>query len=122
MVNLAENSNSNTVTGLAENIEGVLCYSFGFVTGIIFLILEKKNEFVRFHAMQSVITFLGYYLFIKVAIYIPILGWLLAMLTWPLGLLLWVLLVFKAYKGERYKLPYIGDFAEKLLGKQISNT
>ena len=46
-------------TGLDENVAGFLCYLFGFVTGIVFLVVEKESRFVKFHAMQSTITFLG---------------------------------------------------------------
>ncbi len=46
-----------TSTGLAENIAGLLCYVLGWITGLVFLLIECKNEFVRLHAMQSVIVF-----------------------------------------------------------------
>jgi len=46
-------------TGLDENVAGFLCYLFGFVTGIVFLVVEKESRFVKFHAKQSTITFLG---------------------------------------------------------------
>ena len=48
---------AETSTGLKENTAGVLCYVLGWVTGIVFLIIEPKNKFVRFHALQSIITF-----------------------------------------------------------------
>lgn len=50
---------SKTALGIDENIEGLLCYVLGFLTGILFLVLEKDNKFVRFHAMQSIVTFLA---------------------------------------------------------------
>jgi len=46
-----------TSTGLQENIAGLLCYVLGWVTGIIFLFIEKENKFVRFHAVQSIVVF-----------------------------------------------------------------
>ena len=105
--------NSKTTLGLDENVEGALCYVFGFVSGVIFLLLEKENKFVRFHAMQSVIVFLG----ITLATAIPFVGWLMSVFIIPLGIVLWLILIYKAYQREKFKLPVIGDFAEKQLKK-----
>ena len=113
-----------TSMGLEENIAGVLCYVLGWLTGIVFLVLEKENKFVRFHAMQSIATFLPLSI---IAIVISMMGravfwgfgglWmifsLINMLIGLLGLILWLILMFKAYQGEMYKLPIVGDFAEK---------
>ena len=105
--------NSKTTLGLDENVEGALCYVFGFVSGVIFLLLEKENKFVRFHAMQSVIVFLG----ITLVTAIPFVGWLMSVFIIPLGIVLWLILIYKAYQREKFKLPVIGDFAEKQLKK-----
>lgn len=109
-----ENTNK-TALGINENIEGVLCYILGFITGILFLILEKENKFVRFHAMQSIVTFLPLFVIAMVIGSIPIIGWAISMLIGLLELILWILLMVKAYQGEKYKLPIAGDFAEKQL-------
>ena len=109
--------NKNTVLGVTENLEALLCYVLGWVTGLVFLLLEQKNAFVRFHAMQSLATFLGLFIISMVIGFIPVLGILVNVLLWPLGMVLWVVLMVKAYKGERYKLPVIGDFVEQQLGK-----
>jgi uncharacterized membrane protein len=101
---------TKTSLGLDENIEGLLCYVLGWITGIIFLLLEKDSEFVRFHAMQSLITFLG------LGILALILGYISGMLSMLIGLVelvLWILGMYKAYKGEMYKFPVIGDIAEE---------
>jgi uncharacterized membrane protein len=108
--------NKNTVLGVTENIEALLCYALGWVTGLVFLLLEQKNAFVRFHAMQSLATFLGLFIITLVIGFIPVLGLLVNILIWPLSLVLWIVLMVKAYKGERYKLPVVGDFVEKQLG------
>jgi len=107
-----ENKNK-TALGIDENIEGLLCYVLGFITGIIFLVLEKDNKFIRFHAMQSIVTFLALFVVSMVVGFIPFLGWILSTLIGLVGLILWLLLMFKAYQGEMYKLPIAGDFAEK---------
>ncbi len=110
--------NKNTVLGVKENIEAVLCYALGWITGLVFLLLEQKNEFVRFHAMQSLATFLGLFIVSLVLGFIPFLGILINLLIWPLSVVLWIVLMVKAYKGERYKLPVVGDFVEKQLGSK----
>lgn len=110
--------NKNTVFGITENLEALLCYVFGWVTGLIFLLVEQKNAFVRFHALQSLVTFLGLFIILFVAGFIPVLGILLNMLLSLLGLVLWIVLMVKAYKGERFKLPVVGDFVEQQLGNK----
>lgn len=107
---------SKTALGIDENIEGLLCYVLGFITGILFLVIEKENKFIRFHAMQSIATFLALFVISIVLGFIPIIGWVISPLIGLAGLILWLLLMFKAYKGEKYKLPIAGDFAEKQIG------
>jgi uncharacterized membrane protein len=109
--------NKNTVLGVTENLEALLCYALGWVSGLVFLLIEQKNAFVRFHAMQSLATFLALFVVSFVIGFIPVLGILVSLLIWPLSIVLWILLMVKAYKGERYKLPVVGDFVEQQLSK-----
>ena len=95
-------------TGLDENVAGFLCYLFGFITGIVFLVVEKESRFVKFHAMQSTITFLILFVILLIIGWVPILG----ILMWILCLILWVLLMIKALQGKRYSLPIVGRMAE----------
>ncbi len=104
---------AKTSLGLDENIEGALCYLFGVLTGIVFFVLEKDSEFVRFHAMQSIIFGIVFFVVSFVLAIIPIVGWILDLLIMIGVLVLWIYLMYKAYKGEYYKLPYIGDIAEE---------
>jgi len=108
---------NKTSSGLEQNIAGLLCYLFWFITGIIFLVIEKENQFVRFHAMQSI--FLGVAIIIVsfILTIIPFIGWLISLLLFPLTLVLWVFMMFKAYKGELFKFPVIGDIAEQQIDK-----
>jgi uncharacterized membrane protein len=99
-------------TGLDENVAGFFCYLLGFITGIVFLLVEKKSNFVKFHAMQSTITFLGLFVILMILGMIPIIG-LLAYPIWILSLILWLFLMIKALKGERYMLPIVGKMAEE---------
>ncbi|RZN34334.1 MAG: DUF4870 domain-containing protein [Methanophagales archaeon ANME-1-THS] len=104
---------AKTSMGLEENIAGVLCYILTWITGIVFLILEKENKFVRFHAWQSIATFLPLWIIGLIFTWIPFIGWAISTLIWILMVILWLVLMFKAYQGEMYKLPIAGDFAEK---------
>jgi uncharacterized membrane protein len=103
-------------TGLDENVAGFLCYLFGFVTGIVFLVVEKESRFVKFHAMQSTITFLGLFIISFIISWIPILN-LLVYPLWILSLILWLILMIKALRGERYSLPIVGKMAEEKSGQ-----
>ena len=107
---------AKTSMGLEENIAGALCYILTWLTGIVFLILEKDNKFVRFHAWQSIATFLPLtviaWIIGWIFMWIPFIGWTISTLIWILVLILWLILMFKAYQGEMYKLPIVGDFAE----------
>lgn len=104
-----------TEYGLEENLAGALCYVAWAITGIIFLVIEKENQFVRFHAMQSIITSIALFVITIVLSIIPLFGWILSLLLTPVILGIWLFMMWKAYKGERFKLPFAGDFAEKQL-------
>jgi uncharacterized membrane protein len=95
-------------TGLDENVAGLLCYLFGFITGIIFLVVEKKSSFVKFHAKQSTITFLCLLVIILLVGWIPVIGTLVLIFS----LILWLVLMIKALQGKRYSLPIVGKMAE----------
>jgi len=102
-----------TSMGLEPKLAGLLCYVLGWVTGLIFFILEKENQFVRFHAMQSIVVFGAISVVQIILSFIPFVGWILSLIIWILAIILWVVLMIKAYQGQLYKLPWAGDFAEK---------
>ncbi len=95
-------------TGLDENVAGFLCYLFGFITGIVFLVVEKESLFVKFHAKQSTITFLGLFVISLLVGWIPVIGTLILIFS----LILWLVLMIKALQGKRYALPIVGKMAE----------
>jgi len=99
-------------TGLPKNTAAALSYVLGWLTGIVFLLVEK-DHFVRFHAMQSIIVF-G---FLTLLSFVPVVGWVLSPLIMIIAFALWLLLIYKAYQGEEFKLPWVGDFAKQMLGK-----
>ncbi len=101
-----------TASGLDANIAAAGTYLVGFVTGIIFLLVEKENKFVRFHAMQSTLFFISVVIVDVLLQVIPILGALIVIfLLIPLSALVWLLMMYKAYQGEEYKLPIVGRLA-----------
>lgn len=102
-----------TSTGLSPNVAGALCYLLGWVTGLIFFIIEKENQFVRFHAMQSIIVFGALTVAYIILLVIPFIGWILDIFLSILGFILWIVLMIKASQGQKFKLPIAGDFAEK---------
>lgn len=109
-----------TALGIDENLEGALAYFFGLLTGILFLVLEKDNKFVKFRAVQSIVVSVAAIVILTVLgtilIFIPVIGWLLYMLL-NLGVfILWLFLMFKAYQKETFKLPIAGDIAAKQAG------
>lgn len=100
-----------------ENLMAAASYLLGFVTGIIFLLLEKQSKFVRFHAMQSTILFGGIFVANIALGFIPILGWIVGLMLSLAAFILWIVLMWKAFQGEMYKVPKVGDLAEKQLAK-----
>ncbi len=113
--------------GMTDNVAGLLCYVLGLITGVLFLVIEpyKNNPFVRFHAFQSiffnlfaialsiVLSIVSGIIFAALPFSIWGLWSMLTMLVWLAIFAVWVLLLIKAYQGQRYKLPVIGDLAEK---------
>ena len=100
-------------TGLDENVAGLLCYVLGWVSGLVFFLLEQENKFVRFHAIQSILVFGAIMVAGIVLGWIPVIGWVIGLL----GFVLWIILIIKAYQGAKFKLPWAGNLAEKWAGK-----
>lgn len=92
-------------TGLDQNVAGLLCYVGGWITGLVFFLIEKDNKFVKFHAMQAIVTFGA----LMILGFIPIVNWFVGIVA----LVLWIVLMIKAYQNEKFKLPWLGNLAEK---------
>lgn len=115
-------------TGMAENIAGVLCYVLGWLTGVIFLLIDKR-PFVRFHAAQSIVVFGGLQIIQMILARVFVtslwvgglgalsLGWLLITGVELLALALWILLMVKAYQHEEFKVPVASGIVESLARK-----
>jgi uncharacterized membrane protein len=104
----------STSSGLDPNVAAALAYLFGWVSGVAFLFFDQRNAFVKFHALQSVVVFGALSLAWMVALSVPFLGWIVAFLMIPpVSAVLWLILMFKAYQGERFKVPGAGDLVEQ---------
>ncbi len=113
-------STTATVGGMTDNAAGMLAY-ITIIPAIIFLVVEpyNKSRFIRFHAWQCVffnVAWVALWIALRIVAYIPLFGWL-TLLVWPLvmlaGFIVWIVLLLKANQGQMYKLPVIGDLAEK---------
>ena len=123
-------------TGLDENVAALLSYIFGWVSGLIFFLMEKDSRLVRFHAMQSILfnvllAIVGFVFWILTFVLVivgasigDVIGTifsLLATLLWvvfSVGILIaWILCLVKAFQSQYFKLPIIGNFAEKFSAK-----
>jgi len=112
-------------TGMSANVAGLLCYVATWVTGIVFVVLEKKSTFVKFHAWQSIMTF-GVLSVVQIILSIAAgvalatfsfgLWWpvhILGIIVWVLIVGLWIALMILAYSGKMWKVPWAGNWAEK---------
>jgi uncharacterized membrane protein len=99
-----------STTGIQPNVAGLLCYVLTWLTGIIFLVIEKENKFVRFHAFQSIITFGSLMVIDLIFVWTFIIPIIVGVLIFAL----WIILMIQAYQGKMFKLPLIGNYAEKL--------
>jgi uncharacterized membrane protein len=110
-------------SGLEPNVAACLCYVCGWITGLIFLLVEKDSAEVKFHAWQSIllnVAVIAYFFVTAVISAIPFLSALVVILNSLVSLGVFVLFIFLmiwAYQGKRLKLPIIGDIAEKQAAK-----
>jgi uncharacterized membrane protein len=105
---------------MTDNVAGMLAY-VTIIPAIVFLVVApyNRNRFIRFHAWQCIFLCIAWtvlWIVLSIFAHIPFLGWL-SILLWPLiglgGLILWIVLLLKANQGKMFKLPMIGDMAEK---------
>ena len=101
-----------TSTGMQPNVAALLCYVLGWISGLIFYLIEKENKFVRFHAFQSMVVFGGLTV-ISIVLTVTVVGVILVVPIQILALILWIVLMVKSYQGQKLKLPIAGDLAEK---------
>ena len=120
---------ASPTAGMEENIAGLLCYIFGWVSGLIFLLIDKR-PFVKFHAAQSIAFNIAIFaVYVAFAIVGFVFTMITAMLHFPVGFLMvflwpiigigvlitWIFLMYKAYSHEKFKLPIIGNMVEGMV-------
>ena len=103
-----------TLKDLTPNVEALLCYVGGWISGIIFLVLEQKSHTIRFHALQSIIVFGALSVAMAVFGAVPVIGGGFAGALGLIAFILWIILLVKAISGDYLKVPWVGDLAEKL--------
>ncbi|MHB8500302.1 MAG: DUF4870 domain-containing protein [Candidatus Acidiferrales bacterium] len=122
---------ASATSGMEENVAGLLCYIFGWISGLIFLLIDKR-PFVKFHGAQSIALNIAFFV-VWVAFWIVtmILGMITAILHFPIGFLMaflfpvvilaffvvFIFCMYKAYNHEKFKLPIIGNIVEKMVGQ-----
>jgi uncharacterized membrane protein len=127
----AAGSSDSPTAGMDENVAGLLCYLFGWISGLIFLLIDKRS-FVRFHGAQAIALNIAFVVvWIGFWIVTMVLGFITAMMHFPIGFLMVFLLpviaigfvaiailcMVKAYQHEKFKVPIIGNIVEKMIGQ-----
>ncbi|MEK7498093.1 MAG: DUF4870 domain-containing protein [Patescibacteria group bacterium] len=102
-------------TGLKKNTAGALAYVLGPITGVIFLVIEK-DPFVRFHAMQSIVVGVSFFV-LQWVLGLTIILLILVPLVGIVSFILWLLLIYKAWQGEEFEVPVLGKIARNLVAK-----
>jgi len=110
-------------SGLAPNVASLLCYLCGIVTGIIFLVIEKENKEIKFHAWQSIFLnggVIAIFIVFFILSFIPFIGVVFGIANILVGLgylIVWILALIKAYNGEHWLIPVVGNLAEQQVNK-----
>ena len=129
----AANPEAESSTGLSANVAGLLCYVLGWITGIVFVVREKRSTFIKFHAWQSIMTF-GVLtvasLILLLSINLIVTSWsdfgailviliiaAIGVLIGVLNFVLWIILMIQAKRGKMWKVPWAGNWAEKKASK-----
>jgi len=124
-------SSDSPTAGMEENIAGLLCYLFGWISGLIFLLIDKR-PFVKFHGAQAIALNIAFFV-VWIAFWIVtlVLGMITALMHFPIGFLMVFLFpvivigfiaiaifcMYKAYQHEKFKVPIIGNIVEKMIGQ-----
>jgi len=126
-----ESPATQTSTGLTPNVGAGLACVFGIIGGIVFLLIEKKNQFIRFWSMQMVVVSVAFFV-LSIALSIlnalfgalPMIGgvfnflFFLIFLVFYLGCFgLWLAMLIQAFSGKEWRMPYVAPYADRFLAK-----
>ncbi len=109
---------SKSSTGLPDNVATFLAYLFGWISGLVIFLLEKKNSSVQFHSAQSIVLFGSLTVLNILLPIVPALGPLLMILIAPISMILWLVLLVMSLMDNAPRLPVIANFADQLIGKK----
>jgi len=110
---------NNSSTGLPENVAAALCYALFWISGLLFLLVERRSRFVRFHAMQSVMAF-GILAVATIAVqFVSFVGQALGFVLSIITVALWIVAMVQAWQGRRWKMPIIGEEAERQADRMV---
>ncbi len=115
---MAEKETSTSGADMPSNTAGALAYVLGLITGVVMLAIRRNDEFVHFHAVQSVglsVVWVAGWLLLTV---IPVIGWILLPFWGLLMFVFWLVSIVKAFQGEKFELPVIGATIQRV-GKQV---
>jgi len=115
-------SEDRTLKDLSPYVAGLLCYVAGWISGIVFLVIEQKNRFVRFHALQSIIVFGTFFVAGAILGRIPFFGTGFSIIIGITAFVFWIVLMIKALNGEYFKMPWAGNLAERLTTESLGST
>lgn len=106
-------TNKKTRTGMNEKFIAALCYFLFFITGILFLMIEKDNSFIRFHALQAIILGVCILPVMSTFFFISSIGWLIPVSLVIISFLIWSYFIYQTLKGRKVPLPFIGEAIER---------
>lgn len=117
---------SSSTTGIDERLASVLCYSAWWITGVVFLVLERQHHGIRFHAAQSLVLFgaislllVGLGAFSALALMVSSQAYqvvrALADVTWIGAAALWLVVVVRAWRGEAWRVPLVATLADRIV-------
>jgi uncharacterized membrane protein len=125
---MSQRAGATSSTGVDATLASVLCYAAWWITGLIFLFLEREHRGVRFHAAQSLVVFgslslvMGLIaalsataLFLMPSVFRSV--WALNSIVWFGGVVLWLVLMLQTFRGHRWRLPLAGDLAERIAAR-----
>lgn len=96
-------------SSIPPGIAGLLSYFVPFAGGLIFLVLEKENRLIRFHAVQSILLWTVFIVLSIVLLWIPVINVLVGIVM----LLIWIFMMYQALMERMFELPLIGDYARR---------
>jgi uncharacterized membrane protein len=129
---LNEQAPSSDTTGLDPKLGGLLSYIVPPITGIVLFLMEKEDDVIRWHAAQSIVFGVAWVaLWVVFTVFstilstiIPIIGTLIGFLIWIFliigALILWVICLIKGYSGQKWRMPLLAQYADRVVAPKAA--